>query len=215
MPWPRSGPAAAGTRGTRRIRKPSAFTPLVLLFAGEGEGGCVGKGRRLRPIGSSVDPSMQILDPEFEVRLVILRSENQLRRGKMLALDSCRRCRTFRRSHQPIHNKEEPTMPMTIQHVHIKSKDPKQAAQFYMDNLGATLKSEITGRGCQLDLHGLQLNVTGIVATQSRQQTLGIEHIAVEPDDYTGTLAKLKANGVRILEEMPPNANGRRVCLPA
>src|SRR5580704_12358743 len=69
MPWPRSGPAAAGTRGTRRIRKPSAFTPLVLLFAGEGEGGCVGKGRRLRPIGSSVDPSMQILDPEFEVRL--------------------------------------------------------------------------------------------------------------------------------------------------
>jgi hypothetical protein len=26
----------------------------------------------LRPIGSSVDPSMDILDPEFEVRLVIL-----------------------------------------------------------------------------------------------------------------------------------------------
>ena len=73
-------------------------------------------------------------------------------------------------------------MPMTIQHVHIKSKDPKQAAQFYMDNLGATLKSEITGRGCQLDLHGLQLNVTGIVATQSRQQNLGIEHIAVDTD---------------------------------
>src|SRR3984893_1147880 len=72
MPWPRSGPAAAGTRGIRRIRQPSAFNPLVLLFAGEGEGGCVGKGRRLRPIGSSVDPSMQILDPEFEVRLVIL-----------------------------------------------------------------------------------------------------------------------------------------------
>jgi predicted enzyme related to lactoylglutathione lyase len=133
-------------------------------------------------------------------------------RGKMLAVDSRPRYRTFRRSHQPIHNKEEPTMPMTIQHVHIKSKDPKQAAQFYMDNLGATLKSEITGRGCQLDLHGLQLNVTGIVATQSRQQNLGIEHIAVDTDDYTGTLAKLKANGVRILEEMPPNANGRRVC---
>jgi lactoylglutathione lyase len=133
-------------------------------------------------------------------------------RGKMLAVDRRPRYCTFCRSHQPIHNKEEPAMPMTIQHVHIKSKDPKQAAQFYMDNLGATLKSEITGRGCQLDLHGLQLNVTGIVATQSRQQNLGIEHIAVDTDDYTGTLAKLKANGVRILEEMPPNANGRRVC---
>src|ERR1700719_5282923 len=133
-------------------------------------------------------------------------------RAKILPVPSRPRCRRSRRPPQPIHNKEEPTMPMTIQHVHIKSKDPKQAAQFYMDNLGATLKSEITGRGCQLDLHGLQLNVTGIVATQSRQQTLGIEHIAVDTDDYSGTLAKLKANGVRILEEMPPNANGRRGC---
>src|ERR1700732_3335317 len=39
----------------------------------------------------------------------------------------------------------------------------------------------------------------------------GIEHIAVQTDDYPGTLAKLKANGVHILEEMPPN-NGRHVC---
>jgi catechol 2,3-dioxygenase-like lactoylglutathione lyase family enzyme len=61
-------------------------------------------------------------------------------------------------------------------------------------------------------LHGLQLNVTGIVSSQSRKQLYGIEHIAVDTDDYAGTLAKLKANGVRILEEMPPNAACRRVC---
>ncbi|HYP35568.1 MAG TPA: VOC family protein [Stellaceae bacterium] len=71
--------------------------------------------------------------------------------------------------------------------------------------------AEIPGRGCRLDLHGLQLNITGVVATQSRKQNYGIEHIAVDTDDYVGTMAKLKANGVRILEEMPPN-NGRRVC---
>ena len=38
----------------------------------------------------------------------------------------------------------------------------------------------------------------------------GIEHIALETDDYAGTMAKLRRNGARILEEVPPN-NGRHV----
>jgi len=38
----------------------------------------------------------------------------------------------------------------------------------------------------------------------------GIEHIAVDTDDYAGTLAKFRANGVRVLEELPPTT-GRRV----
>ncbi len=37
-----------------------------------------------------------------------------------------------------------------------------------------------------------------------------MEHIAVDTDDYPGTLARFRANGVRVLEELPP-ANGRRV----
>ncbi|HZT86651.1 MAG TPA: VOC family protein [Stellaceae bacterium] len=102
-------------------------------------------------------------------------------------------------------------MAMSVQHVHLKGDDPKKTAQFYIDNLGATVIAEIPGRGVRLNLHGLQLNITGIVADQSRQQAKGIEHLAVETDDYSGTIAKMKANGVTILEEMPPN-NGRRVC---
>jgi catechol-2,3-dioxygenase len=103
-------------------------------------------------------------------------------------------------------------MAMAVQHVHLKGEDPKKTAQFYIDNLGAKMIAEIPWRGCRLDLHGLQLNITGVVASQSRKQLYGIEHIAVDTDDYAGTMAKLKANGVRVLEEMPPNANGRRVC---
>jgi len=103
-------------------------------------------------------------------------------------------------------------MAMAVQHVHLKGEDPKKTAQFYIDNLGAKLIAEIPGRGCRLDLHGLQLNITGKVSSQSRDQLYGIEHIAVDTDDYAGTMAKLKANGVRVLEEMPPNNNGRRVC---
>ena len=89
--------------------------------------------------------------------------------------------------------------------------DPKQTAQFYVDNFGATLKAEIPGRGFQVDLHGLQLNITTLIAVQKHEQHYGIEHMAVQTDDYPGTLAQLRKNGVRILEELPPN-NGRHVC---
>ena len=101
-------------------------------------------------------------------------------------------------------------MAMAVQHVHLKGEDPQKTAQFYIDNLGAKLIAEIPGRGCRLDLHG----VAAQHHRDSRQPEpalYGIEHIAVDTDDYAGTLAKLKANGVRVLEEMPPN-NGRRVC---
>ncbi len=102
-------------------------------------------------------------------------------------------------------------MEFSIRHVHLKTRDPKGTVQFYVDNFGATLKREIPGRGYQVDLHGLQLNITTIIDAQKHEQHLGIEHIAVETDDYPGTMARLRANGVRILEEMAPN-NGRHVC---
>jgi catechol 2,3-dioxygenase-like lactoylglutathione lyase family enzyme len=102
-------------------------------------------------------------------------------------------------------------MAFTVQHVHLKTRDPQQTAQFYVDNFGATLKAEIPGRGLQVDLHGLQLNITTLIASQNHEQHYGIEHMAVQTDDYPATLAQLRANGVRILEELPPN-NGRRVC---
>lgn len=101
-------------------------------------------------------------------------------------------------------------MGMSVQHVHIKTRDPKQTAQFYIDNFGATMKKDVPGRGFQLDLHGLQLNVTTLIDTQNHAQNYGIEHIALQTDDYPATLATLRANGVKITEEM--ESNGRRVC---
>ncbi len=101
-------------------------------------------------------------------------------------------------------------MAFAIHHVHLKTKDPKQTMQFYVDNLGATLIAEVGSRGYRVNLHGLTLNISGLIDTQTREQHYGIEHIAVDTDDYPGTLARLRANGVRILEELPPT-NGRRV----
>ena len=63
----------------------------------------------------------------------------------------------------------------------------------------------------QVDLHGLQLNITTLISAQNHEQHYGIEHMAVATDDYAGTLARLRDHGVRILEELPVN-NGRHVC---
>ena len=57
---------------------------------------------------------------------------------------------------------------------------------------------------------GVQLNVTTIIADQNHEQHVGIEHIAIETDDYAGTLANIKKNGAQILEER--FNNGRHVC---
>src|SRR6202047_5037112 len=61
-------------------------------------------------------------------------------------------------------------MAYAVQHVHIKTRDPKQTSQFYIDNFGATMKAEIPGRGFRLDLHGLQLNITTLIASQNHEQ---------------------------------------------
>jgi catechol 2,3-dioxygenase-like lactoylglutathione lyase family enzyme len=103
-------------------------------------------------------------------------------------------------------------MAFGINHVHLKTRDPKQTMQFYIDNFGATFMAEIGTRGYRVDLHGLTLNITTIVDGQSREQHYGMEHIALNADDYPGTLARLRANGVRVLEELPPGTSGRRVC---
>jgi predicted enzyme related to lactoylglutathione lyase len=95
--------------------------------------------------------------------------------------------------------------------VHLETRDPQQTAKFYVENLGATVVSEIGTRGCRLDLHGLTLNVTSFVADQTRQQVYGMEHFALNTDGLDGAVAKLKANGARVLEEMT-SGNGRRIC---
>ncbi len=105
-------------------------------------------------------------------------------------------------------------MALTVQHVHLKTKDVQKTVQYYMDNYGATKKAEMPGRGWQLDLLGLQLNITGIIAEQNHEQHYGIEHMAVVTDDYPATLAKLRGNGVEVLEELK-GGSGNRVAFVA
>jgi len=65
--------------------------------------------------------------------------------------------------------------------------------------------------GFRLDLHGLTVNVTKHIESQTRDQVYGIEHIAIDTDDLDNVVANLEKNGTRILEETVVG-NGRRVC---
>jgi 4-hydroxyphenylpyruvate dioxygenase-like putative hemolysin len=89
-------------------------------------------------------------------------------------------------------------MAMEIGHVHIKTYDPKKTAQFYIDNFGAT-------GNIQLNLHGLQLNVTTISSAQNRKQMMGIEHIALQTDNYASDIARLRSNGAHVMLEQVNN----------
>jgi catechol 2,3-dioxygenase-like lactoylglutathione lyase family enzyme len=101
-------------------------------------------------------------------------------------------------------------MAFTMNHVHLKTPDPDATIKFYIENFGATIKGTMAG-GYQLDLHGLQVNVTDKNATQKHHQFYGIEHMAVNTTDYDGALAGLRANGVEILEELI-GSSGKRIC---
>jgi catechol 2,3-dioxygenase-like lactoylglutathione lyase family enzyme len=106
-------------------------------------------------------------------------------------------------------------MAFKINHLHLKTPDPKKTAHWYVENLGATIVSEASGAGgaasYRLNLHGVPLNVTGFVEGQKLEQHYGLEHVAIDTDDLPGTVSKLKEGGARILEERSLR-DGRKVC---
>ena len=60
-------------------------------------------------------------------------------------------------------------MALQINHLHLKTRDPKTTAQFYIDNFGATMVAEVGRNGYRLNLHGLMMNVSTFVETQTRE----------------------------------------------
>ena len=102
-------------------------------------------------------------------------------------------------------------MALKLNHLHLKSPDPQKTAQFYIDTLGATKIADIRDIGVRLDRHGLTLNVTKHIESQTREQKYGIEHIAIDADDIDDLIETLKKNGAKILEETSISGNRKVV----
>ena len=102
-------------------------------------------------------------------------------------------------------------MTLKLNHVHLKTTDPEKTTKFYVDVLGAKIVNKSPNGGYRLDLHGLALNVSDFLATQTREQKYGMEHIAIDTDELDVVVAKLKERGIGILEQTVVS-RGRRVC---
>jgi len=83
---------------------------------------------------------------------------------------------------------EEVPMTLKLNHLHLKTRDPEQTAKFYVDTLGARIVSQSPNGGYRLDLHGLHLNVSNFLESQTREQKYGMEH-SLEPISIVGTCA--------------------------
>ena len=92
-----------------------------------------------------------------------------------------------------------------------KTCDPEKTAQFYVETLGAKIVRKAGTNGYRLDLHGLSLNVTTFLESQTREQKYGMEHIAIDTDELDNLVEKLKAQDIHILEQTTI-CGGRRVC---
>ena len=106
-------------------------------------------------------------------------------------------------------------MAFRINHLHLKSPEPRKTADWYVEFVGAKILRETkaaNGRvGFRLNLHGVELNVTDFLEEQKLEQFYGLEHVAIDSDDFASEVAKIKAAGIKILEErvLP---DGRHVC---
>jgi catechol 2,3-dioxygenase-like lactoylglutathione lyase family enzyme len=110
---------------------------------------------------------------------------------------------------------KEELMAFKINHLHLKTPDPRKTVDWYIKYIGAKIVSERktpSGRTTfRLNLHGVELNVTDFLEEQKLSQFYGLEHVAIDTDNFAGEVAKIKADGVKILEErvLP---DGRKVC---
>ncbi len=107
-------------------------------------------------------------------------------------------------------------MAFKLEHVHLKTRDPRAAARFYIDALGATLIEATHGdTRFRVDLHGVTINISDHIEYQTREQRYGLEHFALCTDDLEGALADLKSRGARLMEQMAspiPAHAGKRIC---
>src|SRR5918993_1323019 len=90
-------------------------------------------------------------------------------------------------------------MGFRVNHLHLKTPDPRKTADFYVEFTGAKIVSERTGpdgrKIFRLDLHGVPLNVTEYLSDQKLEQHYDLEHVAIDAENFAAEVAKIKAAG--------------------
>ena len=107
-----------------------------------------------------------------------------------------------------------------VNHIHLKSPDPKKTAQWYVDMFGATVVSEGRGLGdsstVRMDIDGTRINVTSAPAGETLPEGTaishyGLEHFGFGTDDIDAAMAKLEAGGAEVLLPITLAGTGNRI----
>ena len=103
---------------------------------------------------------------------------------------------------------------MKINHLGIATKDIAEALKFWQDSLGleqthTEVVAEQKVRVAMLPIGETRVELLEPTAADSpiakflEKRGGGLHHIAVEVEDITASLAQLKANGARLIDETP------------
>jgi lactoylglutathione lyase len=104
-------------------------------------------------------------------------------------------------------------MAHVLHHIHIKSKNPRASAAWWIDMFGGTLLPEIrlkTMLFIPVEFDGVRLNITtpapgedDTINDPSPIPYLGLEHIGIETDDLDADLERFAEQGLKIYERRP------------
>ena len=99
-------------------------------------------------------------------------------------------------------------IPCTIDHLHLRSPDPRTAAAFYADVFGATIKGEVmNGAALRMivDLGGLTLFIEQVPADTPRPPAppfVGYEHIGLTVPDIAAAMEDVKRHGIPVVMDI-------------
>lgn len=108
---------------------------------------------------------------------------------------------------------------LTFNHIHLRSTDPRRAAAWYVDMLGATIVRETespAGVSLSLDIGDTRVNVAPQPPDQnlprgSAEVHLGLEHFGLQTDDLEALLARLQTKGLEVLEPLRALPSGMKI----
>src|SRR5215831_1681227 len=96
-------------------------------------------------------------------------------------------------------------MAFKINHLHLKTPDPRKTADWYVKYVGAKIVSERktpSGKTTfRLNLHGVELNGTEFLKAQKLGKFYALEQVAIDTESFAGEAATIKSAGIKILEE--------------
>ena len=114
-------------------------------------------------------------------------------------------------------------MGFKINHIHLKSPDPKKTADWYVKAFNFSITSDETRvfgdrfLRCKSDDGGINVNISGARTNEKMGKGdamphYGLEHFGFDSVDLDADIARLKGLGATLLEGPIQNPNGPRIC---